>query len=361
MISVARLRDRLAEKQDFVLLDVRTRSEFQDWRIPEAVNIPVQELPDRISEIPQNKPIVSICAHGPRSEMAADFLIAGGYEVEVVSGGMAAWNKIHDTVAVPLPSIHEAQLLQIRRLGKGCIGYLLVSKGEAAIIDPSIHTDQLLAVAELHNAKITKVLDTHQHADHLSGARPLAKATGAELYLSPLDTYAFPGFTPLKDNQTIRVGDVDLHVLHTPGHTKGSMSFSIQDKLLLTGDTLFVNGLARPDLRDKAQEFAADLYKTCHDRFFSLPATTDILPAHFNPAAPAVIGVPLHANLATIRKRLPMLELSQSEFIQAILKGLPPRPPNYETILQCNRTGQDIDAYLASRLEEGANRCVASF
>ena len=113
------------------------------------------------------------------------------------------------------------------------------------------------------------VYDTHQHADHVSAAKELADKTGADLYLSSYEEYSFK-HKPLQNGDVHKIGNIDLQVIHTPGHTMGSISILLGGKILFTGDTLFTNGVGRPDLRDKAPDFAAALYDSLHNKILNI-------------------------------------------------------------------------------------------
>ena len=353
-ITVNELKEAL-NTNELCLVDVRSPEEYQGWRIHESINIPLDALEERLDTIPKEKQIITICAHGIRSKSAAEMLQKKGFAAKSVLGGMAAWNSVYDPVTVNLAS-EDAQVVQVRRLGKGCIGYFIISNGEAAVIDPTAHFNEYLRIAATLNCRVTKVFDTHQHADHVSGARSLAHAVGAKLFLNPLDAYNFSGFQPLTDGMKIRVGDIEIEALHTPGHTKGSMSFLVGN-VLITGDTLFVDGVARPDLREKSEELAADLFNTYHDKILSMNNSTNILPGHFNTENPVQRNVPIASLLSAVRKKVRLFEYSKGEFIQA-LKNVPPKPPNYERIIRINKGDVPFDQKDIDNLEEGPNRCV---
>ena len=183
---------------------------------------------------------------------------------------MAAWGTVYDTVEL---AAGAATIVQVRRRGKGCLSYVIGSGDEAFVVDPSLDLDHYLAVAADKGWRITRVFDTHLHADHLSGARDLAAATGASLHLNPADTFAFD-YTPLTDGDRHQLpGGVEMSVaaLHTPGHTMGSTIYVVGDDAVLTGDTLFVDGVGRPDLADRAEEFAHNLYRSLQERVLTLP------------------------------------------------------------------------------------------
>ncbi len=341
--------DELKQKiNDVFLLDVRTDEEFRDWHIDQAIHMPMQNVMMKANELPKDKEIVTVCAHGNRSMMIAQFLTGMGFRVSSLQGGMAAWNNIYDEAEI-------ANGFQVRRVGKGCVSYVVVSNGIAAAIDPSWHTQEYLNLAKSHNFTIKHVLDTHQHADHISGARMLAKAAGAKLYLNSLDGYDKRDFIELKDNDKIEVGEIEIEAIHTPGHTRGSMTFIVNNQMI-TGDTLFVNGIARPDLKDKTDAYAEQLYSTYQDKILNLKENLSVMPGHFTNIK-LNFGEAISSTLKDVKK-LPQLQLSRSEFVNYIKSHLPEKPPNYETIKRINAGELDFYEEEASDLEEGPNMCT---
>jgi glyoxylase-like metal-dependent hydrolase (beta-lactamase superfamily II) len=222
------------------------------------------------------------------------------------------WNDVYDIAVIP-PTIDSnkrnnrspVKIWQLRRVSKGCMTYIVSSASKeknggssrsAIVIDPTCGVNvPINKIAKENDLHITNVIDTHMHADHVSGATKLAKVTGNGVYVSSIEGYQIDQH----DNNTrvtvsqIKSGDrialsngIYLDAIHTPGHTKGSMSFrlTISDNTnyLFTGDLLFVDGIGRPDLHDKAEEFAGNLFNTYHQKILNLPDETIILPAHFS-------------------------------------------------------------------------------
>lgn len=333
---------------DVFILDVRTDEEYRDWHMPQSMHVPLPQLMQRAHELPRDKEIITVCAHGNRSQLAAQFLNGLQFRVRSLEGGMAAWNNVYDNAAI-------GSGFQVRRVGKGCVSYVIASNGVAAVIDPSRHTQHYLDLAHAHGLAIAHVLDTHQHADHLSGARLLAIATGAALYLNELDSYHVQDFTPLRDGAAIAVGNATIEALHTPGHTKGSMSF-ITGNALITGDTLFVNGIGRPDLHGKTEEYAAELFATYHDRMSSVPDRLSVMPGHVSGIALA-FGEAVSSPLKEVRQ-LPQLQLPRQEFIDYLKTHVPAAPNNYDTIRRINSGELQLYEDEADELEEGPNRCT---
>ncbi len=228
----------------------------------------------------------------------------------------------------------------------GCAAYLFGcgGLGIAAVVDA--HAEDIDAYTELAASKgmrITHVIDTHVHADHRSGGLALAKEVGATYGLHESADVAFP-FEPLRDGQEIELGNTRLKVLHTPGHTKESICLVITDLrrspdpwFVLTGDTLFVGAVGRPDLPGKARENASDLYDSIHMKLLSLPPDLEIYPAHFAGSAcgAGMSGKP-SSTIAFEKRWNPLLSMPREEFIDALAE-VPPKPEAMEEILRVNQ------------------------
>jgi len=352
-ITPQQLKQKIQNKENILLLDVRSPAEYANWSIQGSVNIPLQMLTMKLNDIPKDKEIITICSHGMRSARATEILQSLGYNAKTVFGGMAAWNTVYDLV--PLID-KDIKLFQIKRVGKGCLGYIIISKGHAAIIDPSANINEYLEMANRFNCKITGIIDTHQHADHVSGSRLLQQETNGKLFINSKDGYNFSGFQNLSDNKSIVIGDATIEVLETPGHTPGSTSLMINNEFLLTGDALFIDGIARPDLKDKSEEYAGILYDTHQNKILNLSDKIKILPAHCRDAS--ILGWPVFQTLDSIVKNNRVFELSKNEFVKYVVANIPMKPQNYEHIIAANKGELDLTEDEIMELEFGANRCV---
>lgn len=228
----------------------------------------------------------------------------------------------------------------------GCAAYLFGcgGLGKCAVVDPHERdVDAYAAFAASNGMRITHVIDTHIHADHPSGGPSLAAKAGAQYCLHAAADVALP-FQPLVDGQEIELGNTRARVLHTPGHTPESISLVVTDLrrgadpwFVLTGDTLFVGAVGRPDLPGRARESAGELYDSIHGKLLTLPAELEIYPAHF---AGSVCGAGMSgkpsSTIAFEKRWNPLLSRSRAEFSEA-LADVPPKPAAMEQILRGNR------------------------
>jgi glyoxylase-like metal-dependent hydrolase (beta-lactamase superfamily II) len=364
-ISVAELQDLLAKRESVVVLDVRTAEARAEWQIPGSRHADVyarlragdaHALDDFDSD--PAIPILTVCGKGEMSLVAAEQLRARGFDARSLAGGMSAWSLAWNTAIAPL-SGSQATVIQVRRTGKGCLSYLIGCGAEALVIDASLAPTVYLDLAAEQGWAITHVLDTHIHADHVSRGRALAEASGGAYY-APANDRSTAAYTPLAGGDEIMFGFSHLATIAAPGHTPESAVYLLDNRALFTGDTLFLAGVGRPDLEADlagARKRARWLWRSLQG-IGALPGETLILPGHTSEPIPfdeQLIGSPLNS----IRERVPMLALTETEFVEAILGRLPPTPPNHAAIVALNESGV-IPEGDPTDLEAGANRCAIS-
>ena len=355
-ISARELVDRMDSDDQLLLVDVRDPDEVAEWHIPGVTNIPLAELESSLGQIPKNRPIVMICAKGSRALQGAETLAAHNIASRVLVGGMGAWASTYDTVS---GDFGGATVFQLRRRGKGCLSYVVGAGSGCVVIDPSLDVENYEEVARSRGWQITHVMDTHLHADHLSGARKLVDRCGATLLLSPFDPFRFD-FEPLSDGLRIELAhEVELTVsaVSVPGHTEGSTMYQLGTAAVFTGDTLFLESVGRPDLAQQAEVFAHNLFRSLHERVLPLNDGTVVFPAHYGSA------VEVHTNrfvarpLGELRNSLPALALSEGDFVAWAIANVKDRPPNYQRIVRIN-AGTEVMAPDAAQMELGPNRCA---
>lgn len=355
-ISTQELVDRLDSDGALFLIDVRDRDEVADWHIPGVNNFPLAHLEQSLDEIPRDRHLVVICAKGVRAQQGAEILARHAMSSAVLVGGMASWAGTYDSVT---GGFGGATVVQLRRRGKGCLSYVVGAGERCVVIDPSLDGQQYEDVAATHGWTISNVLDTHLHADHLSGARDLAQRHGATLMLSAFDPFDFD-FEPLSDGLRIALDDnVELTVsaVSVPGHTEGSTMYQLGAAAIFTGDTLFLESVGRPDLADHAEEFAHNLYQSLHERILPLSDSTIVFPAHYGATVEVHAGEFVARPLGELRSTLPALVLSESDFVAWAIDNVKDRPPNYQRIVRIN-AGHEALGIDAAEVELGPNRCA---
>jgi glyoxylase-like metal-dependent hydrolase (beta-lactamase superfamily II) len=364
-IDTVTLREMLDRGQPVTVLDIRPAEERAEWAIPGSVYVNAYDAlkgndPEALAgvDLPIDRPVVTVCGAGATSLIAAAQLRARGWQAWSLVSGMKAWSLAWNIAEAPLPD-DSAQVVQVRRTGKGCLSYLIGSDDEAAVIDPALDPEVYLSLARQRGWRISHVLDTHVHADHLSRGRKLAEMSGAAFYLMATERVSFP-VTAVHDGDVLPIGRAKLKVLNTSGHTPESASYLLNDQALFTGDTLFLAGVGRPDLEadpEEARQRAHVLYRSLQS-VLALPPETLIFPGHTSEPIP-FDGQTVVDSLAAVRERVQLLHVSEETFVESLLARIPPTPPNHHRIVQLNEAGRLPDGDPAE-LEAGANRCAIS-
>ncbi len=358
-ITATHLADRLADGERVTVLDVRDDAA---WGI-EAPGATSRHMPatavladPRLAAEGLRGPVVVVCNRGIAAEGVAQALRAEGVDALRVEGGMRGWISALQSRPVDL-GIEGLSVLQVQRPGRGCLSYVIASGTQALVVDPAPDVDFYIDLAAELGAVVTDVVDTHLHADHLSGARALAERTGAALRLpvAALERGVAFAVTALHDGETITIGDVAIRALALPGHTTDMTGLLIAGRALLSGDSLFADGIARPDLQqgdpEGARAMGRTLHATLHDRILSLGDDIVLLPGHTHPGVNATAIAP---SLAAVRAAVPELQIGDpAAFAESLLAEMPPRPANYETVIAVNAGTHPFDP----ELETGGNSC----
>lgn len=366
-MSAEELKNRLQSGDPVAVVDIRELSEFEDWHIHGSTNLPLydalkqgrESVGEELKRIPNDRPLVAVCNRGNTSKAAAEILESMGYDAFSLAGGIQGWSGVWSEAKVPIRGVKDATCIQIRRNGKGCLSYLFGSAGEAAVVDPCVDTSAYKNIAERERMKITKVIETHVHADHVSRARALSEETGATLHFYQSDRVQFE-YTPMGNGDKLRVGNLTAEVIATPGHTADSVCLLIEGEVLISGDTMFIEGVGRPDLEEGdagSETGATDLYNSLHGKVLNLAGTIQVCPGHYGKPI-GFDGIPVAAPLAELRSKLEILNMDEASFVKTVVGGLGAKPPNFTRIIAINEGKAELGPLDPLELEAGPNRCA---
>jgi len=359
------------------ILDVRNEEEFAAWRIEgrrplDYLNVPYFRFIDEPEGSAERvaragKAWIAVCAKGDSSAFVAEILREHGTHAVNLVGGMEAWGNLHIPVRVDGVD-NRFELWQINRYGKGCLSYVLRAAGEAIAVDASRHVEVYERLLTERGAKLIQALDTHIHADHLSGGAELARRAGAKYYVAAGEGFELrKAIDPLAAGAKLTLGGpsgvtIEIHPIATPGHTPGSTSYLIDGRWLLSGDTIFVNGIGRPDLGGHVEDWGRALFGTLHRGLLStLPDDVVVLPAHFASPEELDRGGVVERRLGDIRAASPELALpTEAAFVEAMRRAVKSPPDVYQQIIAANLSPVSAPEEKASEWELGKNQCAAS-
>ena len=257
---------------------------------------------------------------------------------------------------------------QITHEDLGCASYFIgdLDAGIAAVVDPRFEIDEYLELARYLGVQLDHVLETHNHADHVSGHGRLAAAAGATIHIHRL---AEPDYehAAFDDGFELELGTLTVRALHTPGHRPEHTAFALVDRAraeepwaVLTGDSLFVGDVARPDLAVDRQEGARDIFRSLHERLLTLAPETEVWPGHLGGSLCGGPGMDLKVS-STVgfeRRHNPLLDdLEEAAFVEQTLASLGPQPPNFQAVVDLNRgplltSGVEVMPLTARQVEQ---------
>lgn len=361
IITVRELQDKLDKKEHVFILDVRPIDQRNEWKIAGSYHVDAYKRLNAgddtaldMVELPKDLTVVTVCAAGRTSLLAASLLQRKGVKALSLEGGMKAWNYAWNTAEIAFP---DAKVIQVRRAAKGVLSYVIGSGTEAVVIDAALDPDVYLSIVQQNGWKIKFVMDTHIHADYVSRTGELANASGAKHLLINDAKVAF-NFEGVKHGEKVNIGKVEIEFIHTPGHTWDSTTFKLASYAIFSGDTLFIDGIGRPDLKaDKAEgaEKAKALYRSLK-KLLSLNSDTLVLPAHTSKTVNFDDKL-IADTISNISSKIDVIDLTEAEFTEYTATRIPPTPANYELIATLNKTSSYAGHVLAD-LEAGGNHCA---
>jgi len=359
--------------EEFLLLDVRVNEQFDRFKVEgpflsDMANVPyvefVEHEEESVAKVPAAEKIRIVCAKEGSARYVGEILVNHGFkDVRYLEGGIKTWGNM---LAPKLVASDDGyKLFQFIRPGKASCSYGLISNDEMVLFDPSRNVDFYQSFAEKNDATITRTFETHLQADYISGSKQIAADSGAHIlgHENDFKDAAFK-YQKIADDQVYAFskGGPEIKALHMPGHTPGSTSYLIDNKYLISGDTVFILSIGRPDLGGKAEEWSKLLYHTLKTKIAKLEDDLVILPGHYmdwSEADPSQIFSDTLGNIKN--KNFDIYSIStETEFIGFIKDNMRLQPEVYAEIRKVNAGLLEVDAEKQEIMDLGKNECAAS-
>ena len=364
----------LSNREEMLILDVRNEEDFERFNVEgpyqfEMANVPyfdfMEEEDTSVEKVSRKQPIKVVCAKEGSAQYVGEILVNHGFsDVAYLTGGIKTWGNM--LVPKRINQVSDGYALyQFIRPGKASCNYGLIYQGEMVIFDPSRNYDFYKSFAKKRHAKIVRAFETHLQADYISGSKQIANETGAEI-MAHVGDFGEASFlySKVHDGESFTMGGNGpmVKVMHSPGHTPGSTSYIIDDKYFISGDTIFIHSIGRPDLGGKAKEWSAMLYDTLTNKVQSLDKNLDVLPGHFMNWAEAndqlVFSKKLE-NIVGYNASIYALD-SLEKFTEFIMDNMRKSPAVYDEIRKVNSGWMDVDMDEADVMDLGKNECAAA-
>jgi glyoxylase-like metal-dependent hydrolase (beta-lactamase superfamily II) len=361
------------EGEEFLLLDVRVDEEFERFKVEgpylsDMVNVPyvefVEHEEESVVKVPRAQKVRIVCAKEGSAKYVGEILVNHGFkDVRFLEGGIKTWGNL--LVPKLVASDNRYRLFQFIRPGKASCSYGLISGDEMIVFDPSRNVNFYRSFAEAHGSRVIKTFETHLQADYISGSKQIAAESGADIFGHANDfkdaAFKYQKIVDGKDYSFLKDGP-EIKALYMPGHTPGSTSYLIDDKYLITGDTVFILSIGRPDLGGKAKEWSKLLYHTLKTKIADLANDLVILPGHYMDWSEVNRSQIFSDTLGNIKnKNADIYNIqNEDEFIGFIEDNIRPQPEVYAEIRKVNAGLLEVDEEEQEIMDLGKNECAAS-
>ncbi|HID01973.1 MAG TPA: MBL fold metallo-hydrolase [Desulfobacterales bacterium] len=359
------------DKEDILVLDVRNQKDFSRFQVESPYSFNMQnvsyydfmEIEDEsVAKVPKGKPIRIICAKEGSAKYVGEILVKHGFDdVRYLTGGIKTWGNL----LVP-KVLHEGDdfgLYQFIRPGKASCSYGLCSGGEIMFFDPSRNVDFYLDFAKSKNCKVIKTFETHLQADYIAGSRQIAEQTGADFFGGIDFDGTKAGHKPVTDNEihSFSKGGPEVKVLFTPGHTPGSLTFIVDNTFMISGDTVLIQSIGRPDLGGQVDQWAVLLFNTIK-KVAQLDDSLFVLPGHYSDWNEADKNLTFCLPFKQVKERNKEVFsiTEEKDFITYIKNNMREQPEEYALIRLANGNMEQYDIEKQEELDLGKNECAAT-
>jgi len=363
----------LTQKEAFLLLDVRNEEEFGRFKVEgpypiNMVNVPYMEFiehePESVARVPKADKLRIVCAKEGSAKYVGDILGDNGFaDVGYLEKGIKSWGNM--LAPIRLNDGADYELYQFRRPGKASCSYGLVYGKEMMVFDPAKNIAAYQSFAEEKGCAIIYTFETHRQADYISGSQGLNQATGAQI-IAPKPDFQGAAFmyTPAGDGEIYRFtgGGPAVRSMHTPGHTPGSTCYLIDDRYLVSGDTVFIYSIGRPDLGGMAEAWSQMLFKTMTEILNPMNADVQVLPGHYMDWEEANERLAFTETMGRIREINADIYgiTDEKQFFSFIESNIRKQPEEYAKIREINAGLVTVDEEQQDIMDLGKNECAAS-
>jgi glyoxylase-like metal-dependent hydrolase (beta-lactamase superfamily II)/rhodanese-related sulfurtransferase len=363
------------EGHNFTLFDVRNNEEFERFKVEgpylsKMINIPYIEFIEKEDEsvakvqIPKEESIRIVCAKEGSAKYVGEILVKNGWkDVKFLEKGIKSWGNM---LAPKLVAANKGyRLYQFIRPGKASCSYGLVYEDEMVVFDPSRNAQFYQNFAREHGAELIKTFETHLQADYISGSKQISSNTGAEIvgHRNDFKDAVFE-YKSLDDQEVFHFskGGPEIKAVHMPGHTPGSTSYLIDENYLITGDTVFILSIGRPDLGGQVEGWSKLLYDTLKTKIADLSDDLLILPGHYIEWREANREQIFADTLGSIKNKNADIYgiQDESEFVRFIKANMRKQPDVYADIRKVNAGLLEVDEEEQEIMDLGKNECAAS-
>lgn len=358
------------DKEDILVLDVRNEKDFSRFQVESPypfnmLNVSYYDFmeieEESVAKVPKGQAIRIVCAKEGSAKYVGEILVKHGFEdVRYLTGGIKTWGNL----LVPR-IVHDKdgfQLYQFIRPGKASCSYGICTDTEMMLVDPSRNIDFYIDFAKEKGCKIIKTFESHLQADYIAGSRQIAESTGAEFFGGIDFDGTKTGAKSVTDQEVHNFsnGGPDVKILLTPGHTPGSLTFIIDDTYMLSGDTVFIQSVGRPDLGGQVDQWAALLYNTLQE-VAKLDDSLLVLPGHYMDWSEADEDLIFCLTFRQVKDRnKDVFAMDETAFIQYIKDNMREQPPEYALIRLANANTEQYDNEKQEELDLGKNECAAT-
>ncbi len=363
------------KEHDFTLLDVRNNEEFGRFKVEgphltKMINIPYIEFIENEEgsveqfQVPKEESVRIVCAKEGSAKYVGEILVNNGWkDVQILEKGIKSWGNMLTSKLVA--SQNGYALYQFIRPGKASCSYGLIYEDEMVVFDPSRNVQFYQDFANEHGARIVKTFETHLQADYISGSKDIHSESGAQIVGHQNDFKdAVFEYKNVNDQEIFQFsqGGPEIKAIHTPGHTPGSTSFLIDNQFLVTGDTVFILSIGRPDLGGKAEDWSRLLYNTLRTKIADMNDDLLILPGHYLEWSEANAEQIFADTLGNIKSKNSDIYgiTEEHDFVQFIKDNMRKQPDVYGEIRKVNAGILEVDDEEQEIMDLGKNECAAS-